>query len=225
MKGFSLSLSDTEMWMLLPVCASLLMAVVGYFLLNAAVDETSKVTDEERAAFKKEVSDLGAEVRRKAQEKVERDQQLIAARIERERLASAADATSTSGDSSTSPAVQSAALRRRRVANKEVRTTASDSSDNDWELVDNDDDETTAEESDVGLPAHYQAATDAFVEAIHHDGNSQPHAFAVYSTSSPRCHFNRRSPCLAVRSSVILSCVFAPPGRAGLQLRRAVAGG
>jgi hypothetical protein len=187
MKGFSLSLSDTEMWLLLPVCASLLMAVVGYFLLNAAVDEAAKVTDEDKAALKKEMKDMGEEVKRKAQEKVERDQQLIAARLEREKQS---QATTEAEVPSSAPL---GGVRRRRAA--KARTTASDSSDNDWELVDKDGGDGKADEdADVELPT----ATDASIEAVHRETNSQLHLTTqrILACCHPSLH--SRSSCFSL---------------------------
>ena len=184
-KVLSVSLSDTELWLLLPLAASVVMAVVAYFVLNAAVDEASKVSDEEKAALKQQLSDLGAEVTRKAKEKVEKDQQLIAARVERERAALAAanpelvDGSTTAAEPATSASPvslsESKGLRRRRgVKAKAKTTTASDSSDNDWEMVDSD--ETAADAAESTLPAEYQTAADTFIDAVHQDAaNSPPH--------------------------------------------------
>ena len=200
-KVLNVSLSDAELWLLLPLCASVLMAVVAYFVLNAAVDEASKVSDEEKAALKRQLSDLGAEVTRKAKEKAEKDQQLIAARLERERAALAAAATQTAdgssptAESSTSTSTvspsESKGLRRRRgLKAKAKTTTASDSSDNDWELVDTD--EATADTADATLSAEYQTAADSFIEAVHQNASDG----ALHLTIDSPCfrHLKPHSP-------------------------------
>ena len=204
-------LSAAEMWLFLPLFASVLMAVLIFFVLQHALTSDEKTTggsDDSEGAFRQRMMDMGKETTSNAKEKAERDGQAIAATKERQRLEKAEakeqPETSAAADerptpaSSTAPPWSAAAgvaeLRRRRGAARASAAAASsaDASDNDWELVENEDVH-SADDADHQLPSLYQQSTDDFIEAIHESTSSRtrsstaghPHACTPLHTPSP----------------------------------------
>ena len=184
-------LSSTEMWLFLPLLVSVLMAVVIFVVLQHALtsdDKSTGLIKEDEAAFRQRMLDMGKEVTRKANDKAERDRSAIAAtqvRLQQQKGedTTQADTPATVNDPSTLAASSASSslagavsdLRRRRGAAKAKAAVASgDSSDNDWELVDNEDVRMAGDsEQPYQLPTAFQQATDDFIESIHQRSNSR----------------------------------------------------
>ena len=191
-------LTDAEMWLFLPLCVSVAMAVVCFFVVNHALElggaegrAAQAEADDSKADFRLELLKLGEAVTRRAKEKSEADLQAIAAwgedALAEHRptprpepvLEAVGDAAgeglpaARGGSSSVSPAAAGTVRRRRSAKSAAAAASAEDASDNDWELVENEDVQ-RAEDSGFELPEPYGRDLDAFIEAVRETAPDSP---------------------------------------------------
>ena len=193
-------LSESEAWLLLPVLAAVCMAVGSFFVLQSAVEKRSTVSDASKAEWKQKLLDEGKLVLERAKQKAEADAAAIQAHFhEQQQQTDSSSSQPPASDSDEAPVPASSDLRQRRgreAANQSRADTqqqsvvgADDSgltSDNDWELVDDERIE-RAEESQYEPPAQYQQAVESFIEALHETPHSQHCQRTLANTAPYQC--------------------------------------
>ena len=175
--------SESEAWLLLPVLAAVCMAVGSFFFLQSAVEKRSTVTAADKAEWKQKLAEQGRQVHERAKQKADADAAAT--------LANQTTTQQPATDAASTPA--SDELRQRKgnktaseqgaVNQQEQSAAAADdsgmTSDNDWELVDDERIE-RAEDSQYEVPVNYQRAVEAFVETLH----ETPHSHFTATTHS-----------------------------------------
>ena len=201
-------LTDAELWLLLPLAGSVVMAVACFLVLNAAIDEKGSVTEAEKQELKQRIREEGRKVVQRAEEKRLKDQQAIADRLreqqqqqqpalqeqsEAEQEATAAAATEQQGaersvqaDAAVSEDEDTQASAGSELRQRKGRTAAAarvddGSSDADWEMVDSDELERAAQPG-FEMPPQLQQDLDASIASIHSEpaaGHQPSHTAAV----------------------------------------------